>query len=114
MPRSSLKVLSCVMRPKGVDGYLRTDDEIALLLGRYRNGPDGTRDNSRSVFRQIDVVVVLEAKSRAEPQLHGSELQIIRNLIDRLATRLGRRFTRQRRTNGVLSPEQSAPRREPE
>jgi len=60
--------------PKYVDVHLRTDNEITLLLSSHQNGPRGAREEGGSVFRQIDVVVVLEAEGRAEPQLQGSEL----------------------------------------
>ena len=60
--------------PKDVDVHLRTYNEITLLLSSYQNGPRGTRDEGAGVFRQINIVVVLEAKSRVESQLHGSEL----------------------------------------
>src|SRR2546423_9204627 len=49
------------------------------------------------------MVVILKARSGAEPRFHGSEWKIIRILIDGWAPRLGCLSPRQRRANGVLS-----------
>ena len=40
---------------------------------------------------------------RAEAELDGTDLQIVGDLVDLLFTRFGGGFTRERRSNGILS-----------
>jgi len=55
-----------------------------------------------TVFRKIDVIVILEAEGCADAISDRAGHQIIRNVLDVLAAGFGRFFTGKGGANGVL------------
>src|SRR5438067_1063991 len=79
--------------PKRVQIDLRTKNDVFLRLGRNRDRSGGAGENRGTVFGEVDVVVVLDAQRGTEPELDGTDLQIVGNFIERLAARFGCGFT---------------------
>jgi hypothetical protein len=76
-------------RPDRVDIELRPDDDVILLVR----------------FREVDVIVVLDAGRNAEAEPHWAGKEVVGDLLDRLPPRFRGRLTRERRPHRLLSPE---------
>ena len=54
------------------------------------------------VFREVDVVVILDAETGADAISDRASHQIIRNVLDILLARFGRLFAGKGRADGIL------------
>src|SRR5205807_5322052 len=95
-------------RPEGIQVDLRAKNEILLRCGGDEDWPGRAEENRGTVFGEINVVVVLDAHCRAEAELYRTHLQIIRDLVDRLTARFGRRFTGERGADRILRAHNSS------
>src|SRR3954452_8812386 len=82
-------------RPEGIEIDLGAKNHVLLWRGREKNRPRRAKENGGSVFREVDIVIVVDAHRRAEAELNRAHLQIIRDLVDRLPPRLRGCFTRE-------------------
>src|SRR5256885_8901634 len=89
-------------RPERVNIHLRAQNDVVLRLGGDDNRPGRAKKDGRSVFGEVDVIVVLDTDRRAEAELDRAHLQIVRDLVDRLTARFRSRFTRERWPDCVL------------
>ena len=62
-PQVQLEGIELGDGPKGVDVHLRADDEIALLLSSYQNGPDWAR-GQRQLASSARLMLSLYSKPR--------------------------------------------------
>src|SRR5437763_11456341 len=94
-------------RPERVQINLRAQNDVFLGRSRDRDRARRAEESKRSIFREIDIVVVLDTHRGAEPKLDRAEFEIVWDLVDRLATCLGSCFTSEGRPDGVLSASHS-------
>src|SRR3977135_1168965 len=72
-------------RPEGVDVHLRAQNNVILRPGSDENRPRRAEEDRGSVFSQVNVVIVLDTHGRAKAELDRTDLEIVGNLVDRLA-----------------------------
>ena len=89
-------------RPESVHIQLRAQDDIALRCGSDENRTRRAEEHCGAVLGEVYIVVILDTHRRAEAELDRAQLEIVGNLIDRLAARFRRGFTGERWPDRIL------------